>query len=649
MRPGVPTVWLLLTLPCLPLPLVPCVVCQVREFPDVFALPKLTTTRPRDELDRYRVTPAEIRAEMEANAKPKRRTTAGVAGGSGTSPLSGALYGGMGPEELEEEDGDTAAARRPHALGTDNEIITVTSEQFDDAIRSGKLLEYHSDLFKHPLVTHRTGVTMDAIREVIKEGKLPLLEMEAEGLAMFKSRQEGAIDCLSIFLQPGSIEEHEARLREWLAEGEADLAARRLLATRQLALAEGGGSSASPVPGASAQGAAASGGSPYDHTIVNGTFENAYSELRDLISRYRPEILTPTEGSEAAAAAAEAAAAKPPGEPCPVLVLAGPEGEGGAAATEQLASTLVSMFPAKFGVPPQLTDRKPAKGEVATSQLQFLAAKDLAKLATDGALALQYVTADGSNVAVSKDAIADINKRGAVAVVVAPDAQLVEGLRQGPDPMAGALFAFVARPSATLPAEAAAAAAEAVGAAEPALYHLVVTEVDEMDAVFTVREALSRHVPAVMPPPYRPLVVAGPFGTGKRALLQRLFDSLPGRFAVPVITTTRAGGPSDLDDRSDMAVVPLAEAEALLAAGQFLVHERALDHLYGVTRAAVKKVQASGRVCVVELDHVADAQRLREQGFDAAYMFIGVDSIDELFRWGCHLQILLPAHTPSRQ
>ncbi len=57
-----------------------------------------------------------------------------------------------------------------------------------------------------------------------------------------------------------------------------------------------------------------------------------------------------------------------------------------------------------------------------------------------------------------------------------------------------------------------------------------------MDLISAVRLALAGHVPHIVPPPYRPLVVAGAFGTGKRRLLARLFEALPGRFAVPLVS-----------------------------------------------------------------------------------------------------------------
>lgn len=54
-----------------------------------------------------------------------------------------------------------------------------------------------------------------------------------------------------------------------------------------------------------------------------------------------------------------------------------------------------------------------------------------------------------------------------------------------------------------------------------------------------MRAAMSEHVPGVVRPPHKPLVLAGPFGTKKRVLLQQLFDQLPGCFVAPAITTTR--------------------------------------------------------------------------------------------------------------
>lgn len=57
----------------------------------------------------------------------------------------------------------------------------MTTEEFDEAAKAGKFSEYHPDLFRNTLDTHNTGVMPDALQEVIKEGKLVLLEGESEG------------------------------------------------------------------------------------------------------------------------------------------------------------------------------------------------------------------------------------------------------------------------------------------------------------------------------------------------------------------------------------------------------------------------------------------------------------------------------------
>ena len=52
------------------------------------------------------------------------------------------------------------------------------------------------------------GVTTDAIKEVIRAGRLPLIECETDGAEMLKKR---GIDCLTIFLKPPSVEVFEVR------------------------------------------------------------------------------------------------------------------------------------------------------------------------------------------------------------------------------------------------------------------------------------------------------------------------------------------------------------------------------------------------------------------------------------------------------
>ena len=134
----------------------------------------------------------------------------------------------------------------------------------------------------------------------------------------------------------------------------------------------------------------------YDHILVNDDFDRAYGQLKDMMIRYRPDVMIRDDDEDAAAAAASAVAT-----PEPVLVLTGPPGATGA---RQLSTALSAAFPDKFKAPQMLTDRKPDKGETSTPELQFVGAKDLAKMSADGLIAFTFA-AQGGSMAVSKEAL----------------------------------------------------------------------------------------------------------------------------------------------------------------------------------------------------------------------------------------------------
>ncbi len=48
-------------------------------------------------------------------------------------------------------------------------------QEFESAAAAGTLLEVHSDLFTHALATHKHGITMEALEEVIKAGEGAML------------------------------------------------------------------------------------------------------------------------------------------------------------------------------------------------------------------------------------------------------------------------------------------------------------------------------------------------------------------------------------------------------------------------------------------------------------------------------------------
>jgi hypothetical protein len=49
-------------------------------------------------------------------------------------------------------------------------LVVLSPAEFDSFVADGRFLEWHTDLFKHPLATYHTGHTPEDVRAVIKEG-----------------------------------------------------------------------------------------------------------------------------------------------------------------------------------------------------------------------------------------------------------------------------------------------------------------------------------------------------------------------------------------------------------------------------------------------------------------------------------------------
>ena len=129
------------------------------------------------------------------------------------------------------------------------------------------------------------------------------------------------------------------------------------------------------------------------------------------------------------------------------------------------------------------------------------------------------------------------------------------------------------------------------------------------------------------PPPPLLLVLSGPSGVGKDAVLARLAEKgLPFR-RVPTVTTRRRR-PGERDG-VDYCFLKDEEYDRLLASGGLLEHAEVYGLRYGVPKAPVREGMAHSEDVVVRVD-VQGAATLRRLLPEAALVFLAPASLEEL-------------------
>lgn len=123
------------------------------------------------------------------------------------------------------------------------------------------------------------------------------------------------------------------------------------------------------------------------------------------------------------------------------------------------------------------------------------------------------------------------------------------------------------------------------------------------------------------------MVVSGPSGVGKDALLQCIRDS-GAAFVTPVTMTTRAIRPGEVAGR-DYHFVSREQFEADLNAGELLEHAEVYDHWYGVPRSQLRDAFASGHDVMMRVD-VQGAATLRAIVSGAIFIFLAPESPQRL-------------------
>ncbi|KEG10274.1 guanylate kinase [Trypanosoma grayi] len=130
--------------------------------------------------------------------------------------------------------------------------------------------------------------------------------------------------------------------------------------------------------------------------------------------------------------------------------------------------------------------------------------------------------------------------------------------------------------------------------------------------------------------PLGAITVCGPSGVGKGTLLGRLMRTYPDRFGYSVSHTTRAPREGEVNGR-EYHFVDRPTMEKLRDSGEFLEVCEVHGNLYGTTVKAVKDVQDTGNICIIETD-VKGAQKLRERAshLNMLYIFFNAPSMEDL-------------------
>lgn len=177
----------------------------VAEFPEVFAWPRQHTTRPPDEhADHIGVDCDELQLVTDKPSTTPRLggassagmldglgpagTTAGMERGNSSAISEQKAPGSAADSKNGSSDAD-AGGSSSNPASRDNSLqdkslqvvlgpppVVLSKDEFEATAAGGKFLEWHADLFKHKLVTHKHGYSMEHVREVIKSGGAAGLE-----------------------------------------------------------------------------------------------------------------------------------------------------------------------------------------------------------------------------------------------------------------------------------------------------------------------------------------------------------------------------------------------------------------------------------------------------------------------------------------
>lgn len=125
------------------------------------------------------------------------------------------------------------------------------------------------------------------------------------------------------------------------------------------------------------------------------------------------------------------------------------------------------------------------------------------------------------------------------------------------------------------------------------------------------------------------VVLSGPSGAGKDAVLSAMREACPDVFFA-VTATTRPQRPGEVDGR-DYLFLPEPRFQELLTQGEFMEHAQVYGRSYGVPKGPVRNALTKGQDVVIKVD-VQGAATIRRVVPGALLVFLEAPTFDELER-----------------
>lgn len=124
------------------------------------------------------------------------------------------------------------------------------------------------------------------------------------------------------------------------------------------------------------------------------------------------------------------------------------------------------------------------------------------------------------------------------------------------------------------------------------------------------------------------VLISGPSGAGKDAIVERLVESKPDKFKFVITCTSRKPRASEADGK-DYEFTTAEKFKAMIGNNELLEHAKVYNNYYGSRYGAVEQVLAQSKHALMRID-VQGATRIKELVPEAACIFVMPSSREAL-------------------